>query len=51
MFVALAVILFLAWILGFTVFHISSFAIHVLVLLAVVSVIVHFVRGRTTRTT
>ena len=51
MLIALAAILFLAWILGFTVFHISSMAIHLLVLLAVVSVVVHFVRGRTTRTT
>ena len=48
MFFALALILFLAWILGFTVFHVASAAIHVLVILAVVSIVAHFVRRRTT---
>jgi hypothetical protein len=45
MFIAFAVILVLAWILGFSVFHVASAAIHVLVLLAIVSVVLHFVRG------
>ena len=44
MFIALAVILALAWILGFAIFHIASVAIHVLVLAAIVSVVVHFLR-------
>ncbi len=46
MFIALAIILALAWILGFTVLHVSSFAIHLLILLAVVSVVAHLFRGR-----
>jgi len=46
MFIALAIILALAWILGFTVMHVSSFAIHLLILLAVVSAVAHFARGR-----
>ena len=46
MLIALAVILALAWVLGFTVLHVSSFAIHVLILAAVVSVVAHFFRGR-----
>jgi hypothetical protein len=46
MFVALAVILFLAWALGFAVFHVAGGLIHLLIVLAVISVIVHFVRGR-----
>ncbi len=46
MLIALAVILALAWILGFTVLHVSSFAIHLLILLAVVSVVAHLFRGR-----
>ena len=50
MFIALAVILALAWVLGFTVFHVASVAIHLLVLAAIVSVVVHFVR-RGKRTT
>jgi hypothetical protein len=44
MLLALAIILGIAWILGFGVFHVASAAIHVLVVLAIVSVIVHFVR-------
>jgi hypothetical protein len=45
MFIALAVILALAWILGFSVFHVASAAIHILVIAAIVSVVLHFVRG------
>lgn len=46
MLIGLAVLLALAWVLGFTVFHVSSFAIHVLILLAIVSAVAHLVRGR-----
>jgi hypothetical protein len=45
MLLALALILGIAWVLGFTVFHVASAAIHVLLVLAVVGVIAHFVRG------
>ena len=45
MFIALALILALAWVLGFSVFHVASAAIHVLVIAAIVSVVLHFVRG------
>jgi len=45
MLLLLAIILAIAWILGFTVYHVSSGAIHLLILLAVVAVIVHFIRG------
>jgi Family of unknown function (DUF5670) len=45
MFIALAIILALAWVLGFSVFHVASAAIHVLIVFAIVSVILHFVRG------
>jgi len=48
MFILLAVILGIAWVLGFTVFHVASAAIHVLIVLAIASAIFHFVRGRTT---
>ncbi len=47
MFLILAVILVLAWIGGFVVFHVSSFLIHLLLIFAVISLILHFVRGRT----
>lgn len=46
MFIALAILLGLAWILGFGVFHVASTAIHVLIVLAVVSVVVHLIQGR-----
>jgi uncharacterized protein DUF5670 len=52
MFIALAVILALAWIFGFGVYHVASAAIHLLLLLAIVAIVVHFVRGaRRTRVT
>jgi hypothetical protein len=46
MLIALAVILAIAWLLGFSVFHVASAAIHILVVLAVVALIVHFVQRR-----
>ena len=48
MFLILAVVLLLLWLGGFFVFHLSSLAIHLLLLFAVIAVIMHFVRGRTT---
>ena len=45
MLAALAIILLLGWAFGFFVFHVSSFAIHILLLVALVSVVLHFVRG------
>jgi len=46
MFAALAVILILAWALGFGVFHVAGGLIHLLIIFALISVIVHFARGR-----
>jgi hypothetical protein len=45
MLIALAILLGLAWVFGFTVFHVASAAIHILLILAVVSLVAHFVRG------
>jgi hypothetical protein len=45
MFLILAVILAALWIGGFTVLHVTSFAIHILIVMAVVSVVLHLVRG------
>jgi hypothetical protein len=44
MFLILAFIVAAAWLLGFTVFHVATGAIHLLLVLAVVAVVVHFVR-------
>jgi hypothetical protein len=44
MLVALGVLLAIAWILGFTVLKVTSVAIHLLLLFAIVSLIAHFFR-------
>ncbi|HTI66932.1 MAG TPA: lmo0937 family membrane protein [Caulobacteraceae bacterium] len=46
MFGIIAAILVVMWLLGFFALHISSFLIHVLLVVAVVAVIMHLVRGR-----
>jgi Family of unknown function (DUF5670) len=45
MLLILAIILGIAWVFGFTVFHVASAAIHVLLILAIVSLVAHFLRG------
>jgi uncharacterized protein DUF5670 len=45
MILILAILLAVAWLVGFTVFHVASAAIHVLLALAVVGVLAHLVRG------
>lgn len=46
MLLTIAAIIAIAWLLGFTVFHVASGAIHILLIVAVVVMIVHFVQGR-----
>ena len=48
MLLILAIILLVAWILGFLVFHVASGLIHIVVVVAVVLFILHFVRGTRT---
>jgi hypothetical protein len=48
MFLILAVVLVVLWLGGFFVMHISSFAIHLLILFAIISLIMHFISGRRT---
>jgi hypothetical protein len=48
MFGVLAVILVVAWFLGFSVFHVAGGLIHLLLLVAVVSILWHFISGRRT---
>lgn len=45
MFLIIALILIILWIGGFTVMHVSGFFIHLLLIFAVISIILHFVRG------
>jgi Family of unknown function (DUF5670) len=49
-FTILCVILVVAWILGLSVFHVAGGLIHLLLLFAVISLILHFVRGRASTT-
>jgi hypothetical protein len=42
----LFVVLGVLWVLGWLVFHVAGSLIHLLLLVAVVSLILHFVRGR-----
>ena len=46
MFIALAVILAIAWALGFVVFHVSTATIHLLIILAIVCVVVSLFQRR-----
>jgi len=42
----LFVILLIAWLCGFTLFHVAGGLIHLLLIFAVISLILHFVLGR-----
>jgi Family of unknown function (DUF5670) len=41
-----AAVLAILWVLGFVAFHVTAFAIHLLLIAAVIAVIAHFVVGR-----
>jgi hypothetical protein len=47
-FLLIAIVLVVAWAGGFLMFHIASGLIHVLLVLAVLSFIFHFITGRRT---
>jgi hypothetical protein len=42
----IAGVLLVLWLLGFTAFHVTSGLIHILLVLAVISILFHFFRGR-----
>jgi uncharacterized protein DUF5670 len=44
----LFIILLIAWLGGYLVFHISSSLIHLLLIIAVIALVVHLMRGRRT---
>ena len=41
----LAIVLLVLWALGFLAFHVTSGLIHILIVIAVIAFIMHFVRG------
>ena len=46
MFITIFVVLLVLWLLGFFAFHVAGGLIHILLVLAVISLVVHFLRGR-----
>jgi hypothetical protein len=46
MFLTLFVILLVMWLLGFFAFHVAGGLIHLLLIIAVISLVLHFFRGR-----
>jgi hypothetical protein len=47
MLMILFVVMLVLWLLGFVVFHVAGGLIHLLLIVAVISLVMHFVRGRT----
>jgi uncharacterized protein DUF5670 len=45
MFLTLFVILLVMWLLGFFAFHVAGGLIHLLLIIAAISLVVHFFRG------
>lgn len=45
MFLLIFFILLVLWILGLTLFHLANLAVHVLLIVAVIALLLHFVRG------
>ena len=46
MLITIAIILIILWLLGFLAFHVTSAAIHILLVIGIIVLILHFVRGR-----
>jgi hypothetical protein len=46
LFLVSAIVLLVAWVLGWFVFHVAGGLIHILLVVAIITLIVHFVRGR-----
>ncbi len=48
MLAAIAIILLIAWLLGLVAFHVTSGLIHILLVVAIIVFILHFITGRRT---
>jgi hypothetical protein len=48
MWLVIGLVLVLLWLGGFLMFHIAGFAIHLLLIFAVISIVFHFLRGSRT---
>jgi hypothetical protein len=47
MWLIIALVLVVLWLGGFLMFHVAGFAIHLLLIFAVISFVIHFLRGGT----
>ena len=47
MFIGIFGLLVVFWLLGFFAFHVAGGLIHILLIIAVISLVMHFFRGRT----
>ena len=45
MLLTLAIILIIAWLLGLVAFHVTAWFIHLVLVVAIIALILHFVRG------
>ena len=50
MLLTIGIILAVLWALGFLVFHVAAGVIHLVLVIALIAVVMHFVRGRSTTT-
>ena len=48
MLAGVAIIFLVLWVLGFLVFHVTVGLIHILLIVAAVSLVLHFINGRST---
>ena len=48
LFMILFIVLLLAWIFGWGVFHVTTGLIHILLIVALIALVLHFVRGTRT---
>ena len=48
MFLGLFVVLLVMWLMGFFAFHVAGGLIHLLLIVAVISLLLHFFRGHST---
>ena len=46
MFMTLFVVLLIMWLMGFFAFHVAGGLIHILLIIAVISLVMHLFRGR-----
>ena len=49
MLLTIGIILVILWLLGVVAFKVTAFAIHIILIIAVIMLIMHFVRGRAPR--